>query len=74
MILIQKLENAHLTILRFAVIIVSGLLLAGAIFLFIAALPAIKPAADVKDEAPKISSDEMVDLLATPETKNICTQ
>ncbi len=59
MTMLQKLENTYLSILRFTVILIAGLLLVSAAFFMMNGLPALMaaPSADVKP--PQITADEI---------------
>lgn len=60
MTMLQKLENAYLSILRFTVILIAGLLLMCAAFFTMNGLPAIMAAPTANIETPQITADEII--------------
>lgn len=65
MLMLQKLENAYLAILRFVVLIVAGLLLVGVVLMGVNALKAVKSEPVVTKTTPQVSDQEMIKAITS---------
>lgn len=68
MAILQKLETSYLAILRFVVILISGLLLIATLILSVSALVNLRDGAKPGQPAPKVTPDQIItDLTKTPD-------
>jgi hypothetical protein len=73
MTMLQKLENTYLSILRFTVIVIAGLLIVCAVIFTARGIPALKDVPRSKIDAPQITADEMSALMTTDKQKKVST-
>lgn len=69
MTLLHKLENTYLAILRFAVIVVAGLMLIATAILLMGSLPALRSNTPPAQATPNVTPDAMIEALSAPKEK-----
>jgi len=69
MAILQKLETTYLAILRFVVIVISGLLLAATLILSVTALVNLRDGAKSGQSTPKVTPDQIVTELTKTQAK-----